>query len=63
MSNYRIETGASPDQGFSARQQARIARRARVAERERRFNDAMLAVAGAIMTLAAFYLGCVWAGM
>lgn len=34
MSYYEIEAGASPDQGFRARQQARYARRARIAEKQ-----------------------------
>ena len=33
MTYYQIETGASPDQGFRARQQARAARRAMLAEK------------------------------
>lgn len=34
MSYYQTEAGASTDQSFSARQQARYARRARLAEKE-----------------------------
>ncbi len=54
MSKTR-EAGAL-GQEFSARQQARITRRAMVAEREQRINDALMAGACVIMGALFLYL-------
>lgn len=62
MSNESRETGALR-QEFSARQQARKARRAIVAERERRINEAIMTAACILLGAAALYLGMFWAGL
>ena len=63
MADYARDAGASTDQGFRARQQARLARRAMVSEREGTAEAAWTALLLLGMVLAldgAFWL-CGWA--
>lgn len=57
MSYYQIETGASTDQSFRARQAARAARRQRVAEKEAKRQKVVDAVKFAAQVIVgAFFL-------
>lgn len=65
MSYYQTEAGASTDQSFSARQQARYARRARLAEKEakrQRVVDAVKfaaeVIVGAFLLYALMFIAC-----
>ena len=54
MSYCQIEAGASTDQGFRARQQARTARRARIAEKEAKRQRVIKAVEYVAWVLVGF---------
>ena len=63
MIDCTIEAGASPDQGFHARQQARIARRKMIAEREDKRANAIATVLYAVFGFVFFYLLLFYAGL
>lgn len=63
MIAYQIEAGASTDQGFHARQQARLARRKMIAEQEDKRGRAVVTALCAVFGTAFFYLLMFYAGL